>query len=83
MAGLDSEGRLIDKKIAEAKCQEFLKEPRQGKITNYAKTKKQEPQKLPFSLSSLQVMAGKRFGYAPQLVLDTAQSLYEKKLTTF
>lgn len=83
MAGLDSEGRLIDKKIAEAKCQEFLKEPRQGKITNYAKTKKQEPQKLPFSLSSLQVMAGKRFGYAPQLVLDTAQSLYEKKLTTY
>lgn len=83
MAGLDSEGRLTDKKIAEEKLQEFLHDPRQGTITSYSKAKKQESQKLPFSLSSLQVMAGKRFGYAPQQVLDTAQRLYEKKLTSY
>lgn len=81
--GLDSEGRLVDKKIAEEKLAEFLTEPREGKISSWQKAKKSEPQRLPFSLSSLQVMAGKRFGYEPQLVLDTAQQLYERKLTTY
>ena len=57
--------------------------PHDAVISSYQKVKKQEPQPLPFSLSTLQVLAGKRFGYAPQLVLDTAQKLYEKKLTTY
>jgi len=82
-AGLDSENRLIDKAVAEAKLAEFGAEPHEGVISAYARTKKQEPAPLPFSLSTLQVLAGKRYGYAPQLVLDTAQSLYEKKLTTY
>lgn len=38
---------------------------------------------MPFSLSTLQVLAGRRFGYEPQQVLDTAQALYERKLTTY
>ncbi|MGM9580798.1 MAG: DNA topoisomerase III [Anaerovibrio sp.] len=82
-AGLDSEGRLIDKKIAEAKLAEFLQSHNDGVISGYTKAKKQEPQRLPFSLSSLQVLAGRRFGYEPQQVLDTAQKLYEQKLTTY
>ncbi|MBQ1940472.1 MAG: DNA topoisomerase 3 [Anaerovibrio sp.] len=82
-AGLDSEGRLIDKAIAEAKLQEFLESPNDGQITGYSKSKKQEQQRLPFSLSSLQVLAGKIYGYDPQQVLDTAQKLYEQKLTTY
>lgn len=82
-AGLDSEGRLIDKKIAEAKLQEFLQQPLDGKVSAYSKTKKQEQQRLPFSLSTLQVLAGKKFGYDPQQVLETAQKLYERKLTTY
>ena len=47
------------------------------------KTKKKEAQRLPLSLSSLQVLAGRRYGYTPQQVLDTAQELYERKLTTY
>jgi len=82
-AGLDSEGRLIDKNIADAKLMDFLTAPNEGIISDYSKTKKQEPQRLPFALSSLQVLAGKRFGYEPQQVLDTAQKLYERKLTTY
>lgn len=82
-AGLDPEGRLIDKKIAEAKLAEFSESPNDGVISGYTKAKKQEPQRLPFSLSSLQVLAGRRFGYEPQQVLDTAQKLYEQKLTTY
>ena len=83
MAGLDSENRLVDKDVAEAKLRELSEAPREGKLTGYQKQKKQETAPLPFSLSSLQVLAGKRYGYDPQLVLDTAQKLYEKKLTTY
>ena len=81
--GLDSEGRLIDKKIAEDKLRAFAEKPLDGVISGYAKAKKQEAQRLPFSLSTLQVLAGRRFGYEPQQVLDTAQKLYEQKLTTY
>jgi len=81
--GLDSEGRLVDKQIAEAKLKSFGQEPLTGMISGYSKAKKQEAQRLPFSLSTLQVLAGRRFGYEPQQVLDTAQALYERKLTTY
>ena len=81
--GLDSEGRLVDKQIAEAKLKFFGQDPLAGGISGYSKAKKQEAQRLPFSLSTLQVLAGRRFGYEPQQVLDTAQALYERKLTTY
>ena len=81
-SGLDSEGRLVDRAAAEAKLAAFTAGG-EGKIAAYAKTRKEEPPRLPFSLSSLQVLAGKRFGYEPQQVLDTAQQLYEKKLTSY
>ncbi len=82
-AGLDSENRLLDEKIAKELLAKFAAKTELGKITAYQKAQKKESQRLPFSLSSLQVLAGKRYGYAPQLVLDTAQKLYEKKLTTY
>lgn len=84
--GLDSENRLLDENIAKeliAKFKQASEVNEYGKIIAYQKAQKKEAQRLPFSLSSLQVLAGKRFGYDPQLVLDTAQSLYEKKLTTY
>ena len=56
--GLDSEGRLVDKQIAEAKLKFFGQEPLTGVISGYSKAKKQEAQRLPFSLSTLQVLAG-------------------------
>ena len=79
----DSEGRLIDKKIAESFMQKFSAEPHDGIISAYKTAEKKESQPLPFSLSSLQIAAGKMFGYTPQQVLDAAQSLYEKKFTTY
>lgn len=81
-AGLDSEGRCIDKSRAEAVLERLRHEP-DGRIAEGRKTKKKEAQRLPLSLSSLQVLAGKRFGYSPQQVLDAAQQLYERKLTTY
>ena len=83
LPAFDSEGRLIDKKFAEELVKKFSTAPLDGKIFSYKTTEKKESQPLPFSLSSLQVAAGKAFGYTPQQVLDAAQSLYEKKLTSY
>ena len=81
--GLDREGRLVDEAAAKARLAGFAEPPAEGRVTDCRRAKKTEGQRLPFSLSSLQVLAGKRYGYEPQLVLDTAQKLYEKKLTTY
>ena len=43
----------------------------------------QSQQPLPYSLSALQIAAGKKYGYSPQQVLDAQQALYEAKLTTY
>lgn len=83
LKAFDSEGRLIDKKFAEELVKKFSTAPLDGKISLYKTTERKESQPLPFSLSSLQIAAGKAFGYTPQQVLDAAQSLYEKKFTTY
>ncbi|WP_419651630.1 DNA topoisomerase 3 [Veillonella atypica] len=80
--GLDSDGRLINKDVAESLFQGLSASPK-GIIKSVTKSKKKDPQRLPLSLSSLQVLAGKAYSYDPQTVLDTAQKLYEKKLTTY
>ncbi len=79
----DSEGRLIDKKFAESMIEKFNTAPHDGAIKLFETKEKREAAPLPFSLSALQVTAGKMFGYEPQKVLDIAQKLYEKKLTTY
>ena len=79
----DESKRLIDKNFAEEMLKNFKEKPHDGKISLYETTEKKDLQPLPFSLSALQVMAGKQLGYSPQKVLDTAQALYEKKLTTY
>ena len=81
---LDSEGRLLDLKTAE----KFLKifnsaSATHGEIISAEEKHKSELQRLAYSLSTLQIEAGKKYGYTPQIVLDTMQSLYEKKFTTY
>ena len=82
-AGLDSEGRLADKTVAQELLEKLNNAAAPADIIYCETTEKKEQQRLPLSLSALQVMAGRKFGYDPQLVLDTAQKLYEKKLTTY
>ena len=79
----DADGRLIDKKFAEELIAKFSTAPLDGKISSCKTTEKKESPPLPFSLSTLQIAAGKAFGYSPQQVLDAAQKLYEMKLTTY
>lgn len=82
-AGLDAEGRLADSAVAQALIEQLTGADDAADIVQCETAEKREAQRLPLSLSALQVLAGKRFGYDPQLVLDTAQKLYEKKLTTY
>ena len=83
--GLDSEGRLIERDLADTLLKKLQDAPKgtRGKILSVEEKKQQEGQRLPYSLSALQIEAGKRYGYSPQMVLDAMQSLYEKKLTTY
>ena len=82
---LDSEGRLLNAKYAEELVQKLNSVSAEtfGKIIEVEEKNKQENQRLPYSLSTLQIEAGKLYGYSPQIVLDTMQMLYEKKLTTY
>ena len=81
LPGLDAEGRLVDRSVAE-ELAKMLK----GKnctVTKMEQKNGELPPRLPYSLSALQIDAGRKFGYSPQEVLDTQQELYEKKLTTY
>ena len=75
------ERRILKRSTAEQVLGEV--QHSQGTVELVEQKKGQQQQKLPYSLSSLQIDAGKIFGYSPQEVLDTQQSLYEKKLTTY
>lgn len=81
--GLDAEGRLIDPAIAQTLLEMLHDATEKAAIVLCETTEKKELQRLPLSLSALQVLAGKKFGYDPQTVLDTVQKLYERKLTSY
>lgn len=80
-AGLDSEGRLVDAAAAQAVADAVRGVP--GTVTGVTREKKKKDAPLPHCLSSLQKAASSRWGMTAQQVLDTAQSLYEKKLTSY
>ena len=79
--GVDEEGRILKKDLAEEILTASSVPP--AKIESVEQKKGTSPQRLPYSLSALQIAAGKIFGYSPQEVLDTQQALYEKKLTSY
>ena len=81
MEGLDAEGRLLEKARAEAIAAKV--QGQTGVIRKVEQKEGQAQPPLPYSLSALQIAAGKKYGYSPQQVLDTQQELYEKKLTTY
>ncbi|SHI72477.1 DNA topoisomerase III [Halodesulfovibrio aestuarii] len=81
MTGLDEEGRLIDTAKAEAITKEATNQT--GTIVEATSQKKTIHPPLPHCLSSLQKAASAKFGMSAKEVLDIAQRLYEKKLTTY
>lgn len=78
---LDANGHFVDKnkicsiaKSIEGKSAIVLS-------ADYTREKQRQP--LPFALSDLQSVAGRKFGIDPLKVLEIAQSLYEKKFITY
>lgn len=79
---LDGEGRLLDKSVADAMVAACVAAGT-AEVTDVKATKGRENPPLPFSLSSLQTLMSRRYGLGVQEVLNLAQSLYEKKVTTY
>jgi DNA topoisomerase III len=74
--GLDPEGRLLDKAVAQALVQKIA--GKTGTVESYSETPKSTSPPLPFALSTLQKACSQKFGLTAQQTLDVAQELYEK-----
>lgn len=77
---MDSEGRVVKKSLLENLVKGLSG---QGQVTLVEKKSGKEAPPLPYSLDTLQVDANKRYKLSPKQVLDTVQSLYEKKYVTY
>ncbi|WP_312885051.1 DNA topoisomerase III [Candidatus Sodalis endolongispinus] len=78
----DEEGRLLHRPLAEHVVARITGQP--AHVTLYQDKRESEAAPQPFSLSTLQIEAAKRFGLSAQQVLDTCQRLYEThKLITY
>ncbi len=78
----DEEGRVLNRKLVENVANRIQGQPAKVVESEQKQTKQNAP--LPYSLSSLQIDAARRFGMSAQDVLNTCQSLYEKhKLITY
>ena len=80
-AGLDSEGRIIDKTVIAS-----LEKKLSGKIGRVSKFEKKTALSnppLPHSLPTLQSEASKKYDISPADTLKILQGLYEKKYTTY
>ncbi|WP_053764641.1 DNA topoisomerase 3 [Leptospirillum ferriphilum] len=79
-SGFDEEGRLTDRRLAEAIAAKAIGP---GKISRFEKKEQKQQAPLPYNLSALQKAASSRYGLSADEVLKTCQSLYEKKVTTY
>ncbi len=81
-AGLDSEGRLLDKAVADtivAKVQ-----GNQGVVSVFKQQRRSQPHPLAFSLADITLLGSKIYGLSAEVTLKICQSLYEKhKLTSY
>lgn len=86
MDGVDENGRVLNRALAEeilTKVKTTAQFGSGGKIAKIEQKNGSQEQHKPYSLSSLQIEAGKKFGLSPQQILDAMQGLYEKKFTTY
>lgn len=78
----DEEGRLLHRPLADHVVTRIAGQP--AWVAAYQDKQEPEIPPLPFSLSTLQIEAAKRYGLSAQQVLDVCQRLYEThKLITY
>ncbi len=81
-SALDEEGRLVSSALADAIARKIAGQP--ATVTKATRERKAEPAPLPYSLSDLQIDAGRKRGLSPKAVLDACQALYEThRLVTY
>lgn len=78
--GLDSEGRLVDKGVAQKIIDSVS--GKQGTVSSFETKSASSSAPLPYSLSALQQACSAKFGLTAQQTLDVAQALYEKHKAT-
>lgn len=78
LPGVDQDGRVESRQLADLIVSRV--KGATGTIAECKTERKNEAPPLGFSLSSLTILANRRFGYSAQQVLDTCQELYDPKL---
>lgn len=79
---MDEEGRVLSRQLAEFVVEKVT--GKTGKVIAAKRDRKKQPAPLPYSLSSLQIDASRRFNLNAQKTLDICQQLYERhKLITY
>ncbi len=79
---MDEAGRVLVKKLAETVVDRITDKP--ASVQSASRKNKKQSQPLPYSLSILQIDAGRRYGMSAQDVLSCCQTLYERhKLITY
>lgn len=79
----DDQGRILDRRLLEALAPR-LHTGAAGRVENAECKARRQSAPLPYSLSTLQVDAARRFGLRAQQTLDCCQALYERyKLITY
>ncbi|MGH8156567.1 MAG: DNA topoisomerase [Rhodanobacter sp.] len=80
-AGLDTEGRLLDKSIAQ-QLQALVK-GKQGTVIEYEDKEKGQGPPLPFSIDTLRVLGIRKYGMTADEVTKAVQALYDAKFVTY
>lgn len=79
---LDESNRIIDKNEALRIAQE-VRDAKVGTVSKYINKAAEEYAPLPFTLTGLQVVLNRMYGFSAQQVLDICQSLYEAGHLTY
>lgn len=80
---LNADGKCVNKQIIDEYLNQFSS-CNTVEVKSFVSQEKKKLAPLPFSLSGLQSYCSEKYGYSASLVLDIAQSLYERhKLITY
>lgn len=82
MAGIDTEGRIVDRAVAEA-IADAVNAGLQGNIIEAKAVEKSIEPPLPFSLPSIQSELSRKHGLPVDEITKACQRLYEKKMQTY
>lgn len=81
MDGCNADGLLVDRSVVDKMFEKVVGQD--GVVTNYSSSVKSVSQPSLFDLSGLTIECSRRFNMTSERVLEIAQSLYQKKITSY